>query len=217
MGDYPEAMLTRVGIADAGLAMARYPHEMSGGMRQRAAIAAALLMTPSVLVADEPTTALDVTMEAQIIHLLPELRAALHQGHTALHDRAAAARPGLGQPVGALPRVPAMSALMELKRIRFNLSRKSLPLAALERVFRYYCFHQTLIRSRRRRGLAAPWRDAGRSAARRAAADRPFAGDHAAHRARRDAWPGGRERLGQDHAGARHAGVAADLGRGHAL
>lgn len=68
------AMLTRVGIADAALTMGRYPHEMSGGMRQRAAIAAALLMTPSILIADEPTTALDVTMEAQIIHLLRELR-----------------------------------------------------------------------------------------------------------------------------------------------
>ncbi len=68
------AMLARVGIADPSLTMGRFVHEMSGGMRQRAAIAAALLMTPSVLIADEPTTALDVTMEAQIIHLLRELR-----------------------------------------------------------------------------------------------------------------------------------------------
>jgi len=73
------AMLTRVGIADAAATMRRFPHELSGGMRQRTAIAAALLMTPSVLVADEPTTALDVTMEAQIIHLLRELRHD-HQG-----------------------------------------------------------------------------------------------------------------------------------------
>ena len=69
-----EGMLTRVGIADATLTMGRFPHQFSGGMRQRAAIAAALLMTPSILIADEPTTALDVTMEAQIIHLLRELR-----------------------------------------------------------------------------------------------------------------------------------------------
>ncbi len=73
------AMLGRVGIPDPGQVLKRYVHELSGGMRQRAAIASALLMTPEVLVADEPTTALDVTMEAQIIHLLRELRAD-HQG-----------------------------------------------------------------------------------------------------------------------------------------
>jgi peptide/nickel transport system ATP-binding protein len=69
------AMLARVGIPDPGYNLGRFVHELSGGMRQRAAIAAALLTTPDVLVADEPTTALDVTMEAQIIHLLRELRA----------------------------------------------------------------------------------------------------------------------------------------------
>lgn len=72
-------MLAKVGISDPVLNMRRYVHELSGGMRQRAAIAAALLMKPDVLVADEPTTALDVTMEAQIIHLLRELRRE-HQG-----------------------------------------------------------------------------------------------------------------------------------------
>jgi oligopeptide/dipeptide ABC transporter ATP-binding protein len=69
-----EAMLARVGIADPALRMRSYPHEMSGGMRQRAAIAAALLSNPGLLIADEPTTALDVTMEAQILHLMRELR-----------------------------------------------------------------------------------------------------------------------------------------------
>ena len=68
------AMLARVGIPDPALCLRHYPHELSGGMRQRVAIAAALLLQPDVLVADEPTTALDVTMEAQIIHLLRELR-----------------------------------------------------------------------------------------------------------------------------------------------
>lgn len=69
------AMLDTVGIPDPGRCLGRYPHELSGGMRQRVAIAAALLMRPDVLIADEPTTALDVTMEAQIIHLLRGLRA----------------------------------------------------------------------------------------------------------------------------------------------
>jgi oligopeptide/dipeptide ABC transporter ATP-binding protein len=68
------AMLDRVGIPDAARCLGRYPHELSGGMRQRVAIAAALLMQPDVLIADEPTTALDVTMEAQIIQLLRDLR-----------------------------------------------------------------------------------------------------------------------------------------------
>jgi oligopeptide/dipeptide ABC transporter ATP-binding protein len=72
-------MLARVGIPDPGLVLGRYIHELSGGMRQRASIAAALLMRPDVLIADEPTTALDVTMEAQIIHLLRELSRD-HQG-----------------------------------------------------------------------------------------------------------------------------------------
>jgi len=68
------AMLRRVGIPDPEQRLDRYPHEFSGGMCQRIAIAMALLNAPELLIADEPTTALDVTMEAQIIHLLRELR-----------------------------------------------------------------------------------------------------------------------------------------------
>ena len=67
-------MMRRVGIPDPDSRIAQYPHQFSGGMRQRAGIAMALLMDPVLLIADEPTTALDVTMEAQIIHLIRELR-----------------------------------------------------------------------------------------------------------------------------------------------
>ena len=67
-------MMRRVGIADPEERLDQYPHQFSGGMRQRISIAMALLMNPQLLIADEPTTALDVTMEAQIIHLLRELK-----------------------------------------------------------------------------------------------------------------------------------------------
>jgi len=67
-------MLARVGIPDAGERMDQYPHQFSGGMRQRISIAMSLMMNPKLLIADEPTTALDVTLEAQIIHLFRELR-----------------------------------------------------------------------------------------------------------------------------------------------
>jgi oligopeptide/dipeptide ABC transporter ATP-binding protein len=73
------AMLARVGLPDPAAIMRRFVHELSGGMRQRVGIAAALLLSPQVLVADEPTTALDVTMEAQILHLLRDLRSG-HRG-----------------------------------------------------------------------------------------------------------------------------------------
>ena len=67
-------MLRRVGISDPEERLDQHPHQFSGGMRQRISIAMALLMNPQLLIADEPTTALDVTMEAQIIHLLRELK-----------------------------------------------------------------------------------------------------------------------------------------------
>jgi oligopeptide transport system ATP-binding protein len=67
-------MLDRVGIADPERRYRQYPHEYSGGMRQRAVIASALACGPEILVCDEPTTALDVTIQAQILDLLDDLR-----------------------------------------------------------------------------------------------------------------------------------------------
>jgi oligopeptide/dipeptide ABC transporter ATP-binding protein len=67
-------LLSRVGIPDARRRAQEYPHQMSGGMKQRAMIAMALIGRPALLIADEPTTALDVTTQAQIIELLRELQ-----------------------------------------------------------------------------------------------------------------------------------------------
>ncbi|MDH3265776.1 MAG: ABC transporter ATP-binding protein [Gammaproteobacteria bacterium] len=67
-------MLERVGLPDAERQYRAYPHQLSGGMRQRAMIAAALIAGPELLIADEPTTALDVTVQAQILELLADIR-----------------------------------------------------------------------------------------------------------------------------------------------
>lgn len=69
-----EKVIEEVGIADAKGILKRYPHELSGGMRQRVMIAMALSCNPLLLIADEPTTALDVTIQAQILDLMKELK-----------------------------------------------------------------------------------------------------------------------------------------------
>ena len=70
-------MLRLVGFPDPQRAMSTYPFELSGGLRQRVMIAMALVCRPALLIADEPTTALDVTIQAQILKLMKDLQAAL--------------------------------------------------------------------------------------------------------------------------------------------
>jgi oligopeptide/dipeptide ABC transporter ATP-binding protein len=74
------ALLDRVGIPSAAQRYDEYPHRLSGGMRQRVMIAAALACEPALLIADEPTTALDVTIQAQIMELLSDLQAEFGMG-----------------------------------------------------------------------------------------------------------------------------------------
>lgn len=73
-------VLGLVGISDSEQRLSNYPHQMSGGMRQRAMIAMGLACSPDLLIADEPTTALDVTIQAQILELLSDLQKKLNMG-----------------------------------------------------------------------------------------------------------------------------------------
>lgn len=85
-------MLDAVGIPDAASRIHDYPHQFSGGMRQRVMIAMSLLCQPKLLIADEPTTALDVTIQAQILDLLKELQKEFHMAIILItHDLGVAA------------------------------------------------------------------------------------------------------------------------------
>ncbi len=94
-------MLNAVAIPEPARRLKRYPHELSGGMRQRVMIATSLLLEPEVLVADEPTTALDVTVQAQILELLKEVKRRFNTGVVIItHD--------LGVVAGLVDRVLVM-------------------------------------------------------------------------------------------------------------
>ena len=80
-------LLDAVGIPEPQLRVDDYPHQFSGGMRQRAMIAMALSCNPDLLIADEPTTALDVTIQAQILALIRKLRTRFRLGDRADHAR----------------------------------------------------------------------------------------------------------------------------------
>ncbi|MBD4635684.1 ATP-binding cassette domain-containing protein, partial [Xanthomonas citri pv. citri] len=73
-------LLTMVGIPDAATRLKQYPHQFSGGQRQRIVIAMAISCSPKVIIADEPTTALDVTVQAEILELLRSLKNKMNTG-----------------------------------------------------------------------------------------------------------------------------------------
>ncbi len=86
-------LLEKVGISSAASRLSQYPHQLSGGLRQRVMIAMALMCEPELIIADEPTTALDVTIQAQILHLLAELQDEFDMGLILItHDLGVVAR-----------------------------------------------------------------------------------------------------------------------------
>jgi oligopeptide/dipeptide ABC transporter ATP-binding protein len=136
--------LRLVGMPDPANSLGRYPHELSGGMRQRALLALALSCSPEILIADEPTTALDVTIQAQILRLILELRDRLGLAVLFItHD--------LGVVAQLCDRVAVMYAgsIAELSSVREVFRRPQHPytqglLAALPRFDRFPARLQTI-------------------------------------------------------------------------
>jgi len=111
------AMLERVGIASPAKRIDSYPHELSGGMRQRVVIAIALCLRPQILLADEPTTALDVTVQAQILELISDLQAEMNMGVLLItHDLAVVSQVAQRVAVMYAGRIVEMAPTAELFR-----------------------------------------------------------------------------------------------------
>ena len=135
--------LTLVGISNPELRLQQYPHELSGGLRQRVMIAMALMCKPSLLIADEPTTALDVTIQAQILDLLRKLQKELKMSILLItHDLGVVAEncdrvlvmyagriveSGKANEVFAKPRHPYTSALLKSSPREFISKKDLLP------------------------------------------------------------------------------------------